>query len=142
MHADTLCRCPRPPIAPPVKPFPPRDEKLRDLVFNHRDANKDGVLSQDEFVGTTQGLERLKAMRDFHRMDRSGDGRVSRDEYVSAGKQPPVRPFPPVHVDPFQPPVRPIPPVHLDPFQPPVRPVPPVHLDPFQPPVRPAITPR
>jgi hypothetical protein len=139
MHADTLCRCPRPPIAPPVKPFPPKDEKLRNLVFDSMDANRDGVLSRDEFVGKTQGLERLKAVRDFHQRDRNGDGQVSRDEYVSVGKKPP---FPPVHVDPFQPPVRPVPPVHVDPFQPPVRPVPPVHLDPFQPPVRPVITPR
>ncbi len=56
------------------------------LSFGDFDANGDGKISNEEFVGTVEkaGVKTEKAEKRFSRIDADGDGFISEDEMVEA----------------------------------------------------------
>ena len=59
-----------------------RREERRKNHFEHMDANKDGKVSKDEFLASSQ----QRAQRKFDRMDGDNDGQLSSDELGSHKK--------------------------------------------------------
>ena len=74
-----------PPAPAPVAQAPAAEDKFAqakqeaERAFRWADANKDGYLTPDEVRGKLASLE-----RDFTKVDRDGDGRVSFREYITA----------------------------------------------------------
>jgi len=69
---------------PPAKP-PGAVGKVtpeqRASAFARWDANKDNVLTLEEYQAGLKGQENLEAR--FKRFDRNGDGKLERDEFVN-----------------------------------------------------------
>ena len=67
----------------------PEFEAARRRDFDGLDANKDGVLSRDEFVrprGAGPDVVRLRERR-FAGIDTNGDGRIAWAEYLAQGRR-------------------------------------------------------
>lgn len=64
----------------PKKPSPKAKKTAAD-VFNEKDTNKDGKLTEDEFVGKAKGDQAERAKRVFKAMDADGDGSVTVEEF-------------------------------------------------------------
>ena len=56
-------------------------------VFKKKDANGDGKLSMDEFVGKLEGEKADKAKAAFAKKDKDGDGFLTLEEFKAGGKK-------------------------------------------------------
>jgi hypothetical protein len=63
-----------------------QDKKAEDR-FKERDTNKDGKLSEAEYVGDAKDEKATKAKERFGRMDTNKDGSLSLEEYVAGSKK-------------------------------------------------------
>jgi Ca2+-binding EF-hand superfamily protein len=69
---------------PRPKAKAPRTPEQR---FTKFDANKDGKLTLEEFVGRRTGDEKQKAENQFRKRDKDADGAVSADEFKATIKK-------------------------------------------------------
>lgn len=93
-------RCGTPDMLPPKGGL---KDKLQEAIFKQKDANHDGSLSRDEYVGKKEGIAKLVSNLKFTAKDTNKDGKLSLDEF-KAGKGGktwhPLPPRPPVWENP------------------------------------------
>jgi len=70
--------------AAPEKPKKKRDPAA---VFKKLDANADGKLSVEEFVGKREGQKKEAAEKRFKRLDKDGDGSLTLAEFTAKPKK-------------------------------------------------------
>lgn len=63
------------------------DAKSPEEIFKRKDANGDGKLSQDEFVGKLTGEKADKAKQRFTKLDKDGDGALTLQEFEAGMKK-------------------------------------------------------
>ena len=66
------------------------DEKKKkkgdpEAVFKKMDKDKDGSVSEEEFVGKREGEKADKAKTQFKKLDKNSDGKLSLDEFKARG---------------------------------------------------------
>jgi hypothetical protein len=67
-------------------------EGVQSEGFKKADMNHDGVLSLEEYKGTSEGIQQAaKVGEGFQMIDRDGDGKLSAEEYSRVEKKAPVR---------------------------------------------------
>jgi Ca2+-binding EF-hand superfamily protein len=64
-----------------------KKKKDPDAAFNKRDANGDGRISVEEFVGKKEGDRAEKMKAAFQKKDKDNDGFVTKDEMTAKGKK-------------------------------------------------------
>jgi Ca2+-binding EF-hand superfamily protein len=63
------------------------EQKSPEEVFKRKDANGDGKLSVDEFVGKLTGEKADKAKARFAKLDKDGDGSLTLQEFEAGQKK-------------------------------------------------------
>jgi len=58
-----------------------------EAVFKRLDADKDGFLSEKEFLAKREGDAATKAKEVFARLDKDKDGKVTLEEFKARGKK-------------------------------------------------------
>ncbi|HEX3659214.1 MAG TPA: EF-hand domain-containing protein [Pirellulales bacterium] len=70
-----------------VAPAVAAEQKSPEEIFKKKDANGDGKLSVDEFVGKAEGEKADKAKARFAKLDKDGDGSLTLAEFEAGFKK-------------------------------------------------------